>query len=176
MPAPGRDRDEEIVAEMLEVLAPAAGRRAALARKLRRCVEEMRKAAAFWSPTPASKREDRETTRQWQRYRTRLLAVKRYRPERGKLDDEFLAALDGEIKRVNEYIGPGRKPRDMVAELAVGDAWELLPPAQRTLTVGKAWHTLSMLLYEAGTGKSNSDHVLKYMTEMKSRIGDLLRR
>jgi hypothetical protein len=165
-PSPSRT-DAEIVAAMLDVLKPKAGERAALTRKLRRCVEVMRSGGAHWASDKKKRRQ--KATRQVRRYRTRLRAVTRYRPDwwghLNELDENeaFLAALDGEIERVNAFIGPGKRPTDVVAQVAVMESWKLLPPAQRTRTAGKAWHTLSMLLYEAGTGKANCDHVLNYM-------------
>jgi hypothetical protein len=172
MPAPGRDRDDELVTAMLAVLKPKVAERAAIARELRRCVEQMRKSAASFGPSSDMVRRQNEVKRQVRRYRTHLLAVKRslkrYRPEGWGGDEAFLAALDEQIERLNGYFDPGKKPRDLVAEIAVMDAWNLLPRGQRTLTNGGAWHRLSLLLYEAATGKSESGKLLNYMHQMKS--------
>jgi hypothetical protein len=165
MLAPSRSRrDAEIVAAMLDVLRPAARERAEVTRKLRICVEAMREEAARWA---SNRKKRQEATRQLRRYRTRLRAVTRHRPDWwGKLDEPdeaFLAALDGEIKRVKQYIGPGKRPLDVVAIFVVMETWKLLPPARRTLTNGGTWHKLSLLLYEAATGKSESGKLLNYM-------------
>jgi hypothetical protein len=178
MLAPSRTRCDEIVAEMLEVLNPAPGEYAAVALNVRRFVEMMRENETCWGLSSDSKQQKKKQARQLKSYRTRLLAVKRYRPDCWGLDDEFLAALDEQIKRVNEQIGPGKKPRDLVAEVAVRYAWTLLPRSKRKQTEGGAFHRLSLLLYEAGTGKSESGKLLNYMAEMMpaKRMSDLLRR
>jgi hypothetical protein len=160
MLAPGRSRsDAEIVAAMLDVLKPKAPERAALARKLRRCVEVMRKGAAHRPTAPAKRRE---YTRELQRYRTRLLAAKRACP----WSPDALAA---ELARVQRLIRDRKRPRDVLAETAVELAHDdLLTPAQRTLTREGKWHRLAALLYEVATGSdAHADKVLKYMHELK---------
>ena len=128
------------------------------------------------------KQERKRRTRQLQKYRARLLAVKRYRPHwwgmrefifRSRLDEEgkcvreaFLTALGEEVKRVNEVIGPGKKPRDMVAWAAAGYAGGLLPRELWTLTNDGPYHKYCMLLYEAATGIEDSGKLLRYMKPM----------
>src|SRR5262249_22926716 len=53
-------------------------------------------------------------------------------------------------------------------------ASDYLTPAQRTVTRDGKWHRLSALLYEGATGRTDTDKVLKYMSEMKH--GKTLRR
>jgi hypothetical protein len=158
---PGRSRDQ-IVASMLEVLNPAASERAAVARMVRRCVETIRFVATHW---PSSPEERRASTRELQRYRTRLLAAQRKRPDWVVLVQP--AALETELDRVQRLIR--RRPRDVIAEAAMQlPYFHLLAPQQHTLTREGKWHRLSALLYEAGTGSdAHADKVLKYMREMK---------
>jgi hypothetical protein len=188
-----RRTDDELIAEMLEAY-PADPL------KIHRCVTGIRildkrggtALAEFGPPGLALRRragdllgplfdkeERKRRTQQLQKYRARLLAVKRYRPHWWglralTLDKEahgvrkaFLTALDEEIKRVNETIGPGKKRRDMVAAAAVAYAKFLLPPEQCTLTNGGPYHRYCMLLYEANTGDHDSGKLLRYMKVLK---------
>jgi len=179
-PRPARRQDEivaarsqdEIVDAALEVINPPANQRAAIRAEWYRCFKAMRNAQAHWPMSPSSQRE---STKQLQRYLELLRAVKEtHCPWWDEEDAEFRALLHARIERGERHLRPGARPRDSVAGAAVVLASDYLTPAQRTVTRDGKWHRLSALLYEGATGRTDTDKVLKYMSEMKH--GKTLRR
>jgi hypothetical protein len=177
MRAPRRS-DDEIVSDMLKLLNPARGERAALRAKL------LGYAVALSSGCRTSRTLQQEeaaarieTTRQGRRYHQWLLTKRRQLAEQAWAGEHYVAALDAEIERVQQLRGErhGGRPRDFIAETAVLTAARFLPPERRTLTVPGAWHTLSMLFVEAATGEVNAERVWGYMQEMAAAVrGHLL--
>ena len=161
---------EEIVAEALKVIDPPSGKREEIRRELSETMHglgEVERAGLLRQPSPGKCKERLET------YLKNLLATKRTFV-RGDSDDEFLKHLDAEIVHINNLhdffttrISKGSKPRDAMAHIAAGMACGSLPGPRRTLTTGGPWHHLSMLFYEAATGKPNCDKVLNYMNEIQ---------
>ena len=161
---------EEIVAEALKVIDPPSGKREEIRRELSETMHglgKVERAGLLRQPSPGKRKERLET------YLKNLLATKRTFV-RGESDDEFLKHLDAEIvhiKDLHDYlatqISKGSKPRDAMAQIAAGMACGSLPGPRRTLTTGGPWHHLSMLFYEAATGKPNCDKVLNYMNEIQ---------
>jgi len=160
-PQHGRTRDE-IVREALEVIKPPAEQRDAVRAQLISCVDAMPKLVV-----PALRRWTAREPRmkQLRRYLKYLLATR----QACLGGAEFLAALDAEIERVQQRCDKryGKKPRDHVAEVAALYANDLLKPRRRTLTPSGHWITLTMLFYEAATGRAERDHVEKYCRELK---------
>jgi hypothetical protein len=173
MPASGRS-DEEFVAEALELINPPSDNRDTTRNEVVDSIHNLRvihRCEFFRQPSPGERKERLKT------YLKNLQAAKRtiYRGFQTKDSDEFLRHLDAEIERIKplydyEVSKRGRrsKPRDATAALAASMAQGLIS-GRATLTAHGPWHRLSMLLYEAATGKSNCNKVLYYMTQYKNQ-------
>jgi hypothetical protein len=171
MHAPQRSH-EEIATEALELINPPFGQREATRNELLSLIQSLLgldKVVESLRGPPAGRLKD-----QLQTYLKNLRAAKRTFV-RNLSDDEFLTHLDAEISKTKilydfqvSRISKGSKPRDQIAIIATGMALHLIPEQRATLTTGGVWHRLSILFYEAATGKPNCDHVLNYMAKIKS--------
>jgi hypothetical protein len=174
----GRSRDDEIVDEALEVINPPANNREECSAEVARYIRGQRRYAQKPHMPPQG-----EAKKQLETYLKHLRAAKRsfvrWIP---RVSDEFLMQLDAEIEQIRQYykiycrsVPHGSKQRDRIAQAAVECALMLLLPGERLrdwarlpLTTGGAWHRLSVLLYEAATGKPDRHHVLNYMRKFKN--------
>jgi hypothetical protein len=91
-------------------------------------------------------------------------------------EGEFLTHLNAEIERIKSAhafrvntMPKAAKRWDWIALMAAAGAYLSLPDNQLTQTTEGPWHRLSMLFYEAVTGKPDCDHVLKYMAVLRDR-------
>jgi hypothetical protein len=93
---------------------------------------------------------------------------------------DFRDQLDAQIDHVRTFrdsikVNRADRPVDLTAEGAVQCALSYLCPQWYRkpieqwppVTAGKPWHQLSKLLYEAASGRSDSDKVLNYMRKLK---------
>jgi hypothetical protein len=162
---PGRS-DEEIVMEALEIINPPSDQREATRSEVLTKVELVRLRAQAWLRTPSSS----EQKEQLENYLKNLRAAKRTFILAWDPDSGFLTHLNAEIARIKSAydfrinkIPKGARRWDWIAVWATAAASLCLPAERRTLTNGGPWHCLSMLFYEAVTGKPDCDRVLKYM-------------
>src|SRR6516165_4195141 len=165
-----RRSDEEIVAEALNALTPPSDKREATRSEVLTLIHSLRRfeqAGLHRQPSAGQRKEQLNT------YFNNLRATKR---TFFMGSDEFLTYLDAEIADIKwqhdfqvSRMPKASRPRDWVAIVAAAMAHGLIPEARATLTAGGPWHRLSMLLYEAATGKHDCDKVLKYMAEIKNR-------
>jgi hypothetical protein len=168
--APGRS-DEEIVAEALELINPPSGQRETTRSEVLSTIHRVRTFAQGYHcrQSPSEQKEQLEL------YLKNLRATKRTFVRVGwQPEGEFLTHLNAEIARIKSAYDfrakttpKAGKRWDWVALMATAGARLSIPDQRITLTTGGPWHLLSILFYEAATGKPNCDHVLKYMAVLQ---------
>jgi hypothetical protein len=172
MHAPQRS-DEEIVAEALELINPPTGQSEATRREIFSNLDRIRVFAQRWN----RRQSPSEQKRQLEPYLKNLLATKRTFPRIWcqPKHEEFLTHLNSEIERIESTYDfrvrtrpKASKHWDEIAFRAAAAAGASIPAERLMLTKEGPWHRLSMLFYEAVTGKSDCDHVWKYMTVLRS--------
>jgi hypothetical protein len=164
-------RSDEIVAEALELVNPPPRQRAATRREIVRKLNRIRVFAQGWN----SRQSPGEQKEQLELYRKNLRATKRtYVRVAWQPQGEFLTHLNAEIARIEaaydfrvKTMPKAGKRWDWIALMATAEACRSMPDEWITLTTEGPWHRLSMLFYEAATGKPDCDHVLKYMAVLR---------
>jgi len=160
------------VAEVLKLINPPSGQRQVTRSEVVSKLDHIRVVERGLN----RRQSPREQKEQLETYLTNLSATKRtfvrvaWQPE-----GEFLTHLNAEIERIKsahafrvKTMPKAGKRWDWIALMAAAGAYLSLPYNRITLTTGGPWHRLSMLFYEAVTGKPNCDHVLKYMAVLRS--------
>ena len=157
--------DQEIVADALKAINPPSANREVISTEIVRLIHRIRRIERKRLPSFGVMKEQLET------YLKNLRATKR---TFFKGSPTFLTHLDDEIVQINSLrdvvvgmVKKGSRQWDFIALVATGMAQHLISAEKATLTANGPWHRLSMLFYEAATGKRDQNRVLKYMAEIK---------
>ncbi len=177
-PQQARTRDQ-IVDATLAVIAPPADQLEAIRAKVVEHIGALQRFAEADIPHGEFKKRLAEYLRNLRASKRTFVHLPYFWDYSWPKHKQFLTQLDAEIERIQREhdqikVTKGSKRRDPIADLSVQYAMALLarelPPTRWCFSerlTWKAWHQVTALLYEAVTGKPDSEHLLKYVREYK---------